>query len=79
MKIFSVVYRLCMTKEKEENRVQMVYKDYKDIMKCAVLEISPLLLEEKDIYRLDILKKIWDCFSDIQKRLNNMFAYLVSN
>jgi hypothetical protein len=56
----------------------MVYKDYKDLLKCAVLEIAPLIQKENDIYRLANLKKVWDCYCDIQKRLNNMFAYLVS-
>ena len=56
----------------------MVYKDYKDLLKCAILEISPLLQKENDIYRLVSLKKIWDCYSDIQRRLNHMFSYLVS-
>jgi hypothetical protein len=32
-----VVYRLCVTKEKEENRVLMVYRDYKEILKTALL------------------------------------------
>lgn len=77
MDVYNIVYRLCMTKEKEENRVLMVYKDYKDLLKCAVLDISPLLHKENDIYRLANLKKIWDCYSEIQRRLNNMFSYLV--
>jgi hypothetical protein len=68
-----------MTKEKEENRVLMVYRDYKELLKCAILEIAPLIQKENDIYRLDNLKKVWDCYCDIQKRFNNMFAYLVSN
>jgi hypothetical protein len=75
----SVVYRLCLTKEKEENRVLMVYKDYKDLLKAAILDMAPLLNEEKDIYRLGALRKIWEAYSDMQRRLNNMFAYLVRN
>lgn len=55
----------------------MVYKDYKDLLKCAILEISPLVQKENDIYRLGSLKKIWDCYMDIQRRLNHMFSYLV--
>ena len=41
----------------------MVYKDYKDLLKCAILDISPLVNKENDIYRLASLKKIWDCYS----------------
>jgi len=55
----------------------MVYKDYKDILKTALLEMCPVLAEERDVYRLDALRKVWDAYCDIQKRLNNMFAYLV--
>ena len=55
----------------------MVYKDYKDLLKTTLLELSPLMLEEKEIYKLGTLRKIWDCYTDIQKRLTNMFAYLV--
>ena len=58
-KPFSVVYRLCLTKEKEENRVIMVYKDYKDLLKSALLDMAPLLNEEKDVYKLGVLRKIW--------------------
>ena len=38
-----MVYRLCITKEREENRVMMVYKDYKDLLKATLLELAPLL------------------------------------
>jgi hypothetical protein len=55
----------------------MVYKDYKDLLKAALLEMAPLLNEEKDVYRLAALRKVWEAYSDMQKRLNNMFAYLV--
>lgn len=56
----------------------MVYKDYKDLLKTALLEMAPLLNQEKDVYRLDALRKVWEAYCDIQKRLNNMFAYLVT-
>lgn len=39
--------------------------------------MCPIVGEERDIYRLDALRKVWDAYCDIQKRLNNMFAYLV--
>lgn len=55
----------------------MVYKDYKDLLKAALLEMAPLLNEEKDVCRLAALRKVWEAYSDMQKRLNNMFAYLV--
>lgn len=55
----------------------MVYKDYKDLLKTALVEMSPLLYEEKDVYKLGALRKIWDAYCDMQKRINNMFAYLV--
>jgi hypothetical protein len=55
----------------------MVYKDYKDILKTALLDMCPLLNEERDTYRLDALRKIWEAYCDIQKRLKHMFAYLV--
>ena len=40
--------------------------------------MAPLLNEEKDVYRLNILHKIWEAYCEMQKRLNNMFAYLVT-
>lgn len=55
----------------------MVYKDYKDLLKSALLEMAPLLNEEKDVNRLGALRKIWEAYVDMQRRLNNMFAYLV--
>jgi hypothetical protein len=57
-----VVYRLCLTNDKEENRVLMVYKDYKDLLKTALLEMAPLLNDEKDVYRLHMLHKIWETY-----------------
>ena len=55
----------------------MVYRDYKELLKGALLGMAPLLLEEKDICRLALLLKVWEAYCDIQKRLGNMFAYLV--
>ncbi len=39
--------------------------------------MSSLIIEEKDIYKLGALYKIWEAYSDMTRRLNNMFAYLV--
>jgi hypothetical protein len=36
----SVVYRLCSSPSAEESRVAMVYRDYKDILKTALLALS---------------------------------------
>ena len=55
----------------------MVYKEYKELLKAGLLDIAPLLQEEKEVYRLGTLRKVWDCYCDMQKRLANMFAYLV--
>jgi hypothetical protein len=55
----------------------MVYRDYKELLKTALLEMAPLLNEEKDVYRLDALRKIWEAYSEMSRRMNNMFSYLV--
>ena len=39
--------------------------------------MSPIIMEEKDIYRLKALRKVWETYEDIQNRMNHMFAYLV--
>lgn len=57
----------------------MVYRDYKDLLKTALLEMAPLLNYEKDVYRLGALRKLWEAYADMQRRLNNMFAYLVES
>ena len=33
----SIVYKLCITKDRQENRVMMVYKDYSALLKTALL------------------------------------------
>ena len=55
----------------------MVYRDYKELLKTGLMEMAPLLNDEKDVYRLSMLHKIWEAYCEMQKRLNNMFAYLV--
>jgi hypothetical protein len=57
--------------------ISMVYRDYKEILKMALLDMCQLINDEKDIYRLLVVRKIWDAYTDIQKRLTNMFSYLV--
>jgi len=37
-------YRLCVTKEKEENRLLVVCKEYKDILKPALFNMYSLLI-----------------------------------
>ena len=56
----------------------MVYKDFKDILKNALLSMCQELRNEKDIYKLSYLRKIWEAYCDILKRMMHMFAYLVS-
>lgn len=56
----------------------MVYKDYQDILKNAVVMMSKRIVEERDVYRLKILRKVCDAYEDILKRLKHMFAILVT-
>jgi hypothetical protein len=37
----------------------MVYKDFKDILKNALLSMCQELRNEKDIYKLGYMRKIW--------------------
>lgn len=74
----SVVYRLCSNREIEETRVLMVYKDYKDMLKAALLAMGKELAKERDVCKLRVLRMVWDAYEDILKRLKHMFAYLVS-
>lgn len=57
----------------------MVYKDYKEMLKTALLTMSKEMLHERDIYKLKMLRKIFDAYEDILKRLKHMFSYLVSS
>lgn len=62
----------------EESRVAMVYRDFKEILKTALLAMSKELAQERDIYRLQMLRKIFDAYEDILKKLRHMFAFLVT-
>jgi hypothetical protein len=55
----------------------MVYKDYKELLRTALLTMTKNIFHERDIYKLRLLRQIWDAFDDIMKRLKHMFAYLV--
>lgn len=61
----------------EETRVLMVYKDYKEMLKGALLIMAREFNKERDICKIKVLKMIWDAYEDILKRLKHMFAYLV--
>lgn len=55
----------------------MVYKDYKDMLKGALMTMGRELNKERDVCKVRVLKMIWDAYEDIMKRLKHMFAYLV--
>ena len=40
--------------------------------------MSKRIVEERDVYRLKILRKVCDAYEDILKRLKHMFAILVT-
>jgi hypothetical protein len=72
------VYRLCTNRETEETRLGMVYKGYKDMLNGALIIMAAELLQERNVYKLQMLRKIFDAYEDILKRLKHMFEYLVT-
>lgn len=56
----------------------MVYKDYKDMLKSALITMAKQLNKERDVCKVRVLRMIWDAYEDIVKRLKHMFAYLVT-
>lgn len=48
------------------------------MLKTALITMAKELLHEREIYKLQMLRKIFDAYEDILKRLKHMFAYLVT-
>ena len=55
----------------------MVFRDYQDILKNALIAMAREIVQERDVYRLKVLRRVFDAYEDILKRLKHMFAFLV--
>lgn len=76
--LYSLVYKLCSNPIGVESRVTMVYKDFKDLMRNGLIVMSKELLQEREVYKLGMLRRICDAYEDALKRIKHMFALLVT-